>query len=258
MFNNNPKNAAINAELNKFLYEAATEYTQMDFYRKLVEFQNDPNSAVSSQSSYILAAPPTLDGLLRNASNTNYTFDKICTPLGGISNFNSSEAKNLMPMGEIGSSLMRMAPTDAVYNLSLGRLFTSHSNLKSALFKWVFTVAEATQGGKIYMGRAPGVSGSPYFSGLDSELYGIPFGLIGVHCDAAGNFVGADFYEMCSMNSYGRGFQSQSVVIIDNASCYVCAVVPLVSSNGNTHPSLKGSASVNGDNPFNTPFQKAT
>lgn len=241
MYNNS--NSDLNKALNLFLYKAAEDYKGMDFYKKLVEFSNDPNAAVSSQSSFLLVGPPTLDGMLTaSKSNSKYSFENLFIPLGGIANFNTSEANNLIPMGEIGSSLMRMAPSDTAYNLSLSRLFTSHSNLKYAITKWQFSVATIAGVKTINMARTPGANNSSYFSGLESEVYGIPFGIISVHCDAAGNFVGADFYEQCFMNNFGKGFQSQSVVIIDNASCYVSAIVPLLQGSGDDHISVSKGA----------------
>jgi hypothetical protein len=238
MFVNNDANKEINSDIQSFLYKAAKTYTEMDYYNKLNEFQNDPNQSISSQSSLLIAAPPTLSGLLANSSTKGYIIDELCIPIGGVANFNSSESNNIMPMGEVGSALMRMAPFDTVYSINIQRLFTNHSNLKYVMYHWVRKVIQEKGNGKVELLRPPGANGSTYYSGLESEMFSIPFGVIAAHCDASGNLVGADFFEMCTMSQYGRGIQSNSVVIMDNVSFYSCAVVPVDLSPlnvGNAH-----------------------
>ena len=82
------------------------------------------------------------------------------------------------------------------------------------------------------MARAPGPNGIAHFSGLESEIYNIPFGLVSINCTAAGQFTSADMFETCYLISAGTPKQVGNAVMIDGGSIFVTRLMPLINSNG--------------------------
>ena len=216
-------NKDINDILAQFTYEAATTYGNMDYWNKRVQFTEDGNDAVSSEAGFVMVCPPRYV-MTKNVSD----FLDKCIPLGGLQQYNPSESKAQMPVGEIGSKIKRVVPGRTQYGLSLSRLFTRHSNIKSALYEWLFKYDKAKA---IKMGIAPGPNGLTYWSGLESEIYGVPFGIIGVSCAVDGGFVGADMHEMCYLLQAGTPKQAGQDIMIDGAAIYVTRTIPLVDSS---------------------------
>lgn len=227
MFIPNSTNNAANKELKKFTYDVAQKFSEMDFFNKLVEYDDNPNDAASSEASYLFVGPPTLS----QASNIA-SIKEMMMPLGGVQQFSPSESLQHIPVGEIGSKIKRVARGSTNYSLQISRLFTRHSNLKYALYKFLPKIMDTKT---VEMSRVPGKSETGYFAGLESELYGVNFGILSVTCTAAGIFIGADYMEKCAIMNYGTAKQARNVIEVNNASLYVSRVIPFIQKGQNTY-----------------------
>lgn len=225
-FINTTTNTSINNSLKEFLYDVAGNegLKELDFFNKLMEYDDNPNDIASSEASYVFIGPPTLKQ--RNSSQSIVTY---LTALGGIQQFSPSENRQVIPTGELGSKLKRVISGPTQYSLQLSRILTRHSNLKQALYRWLSKLPGGDK--DIDMVRIPGSSKQAYFSGLESEIYGIPFGVLSVSCTANGTLIGADYLERCYIMNFGSPRQASNAMIIENASLYVTRVLPFMFYN---------------------------
>ena len=230
-------NTELNKVINEFFFEAAKKYDEMDYFNKQVQFQEDGNDAANASVSFLLAGPPKWAP--NKIAANGFNLDEIYTPLGGIQGFNPQESRNVIPVPEQGSALNRVIPGGTQYGLNLSRLHTRHSDLKYALYSYVFTMANKLNGGKIVMNRPPGPNYAPgdnttysrKLSGLEGELYGIPFGILSVNMDSAQNLIGVDSIEGCKLMGYGSSRQAGGVAVFDSVNLFVNRIVPVFLSN---------------------------
>lgn len=216
-------NETINQELQKFLYDVATTAADTNFFKKVVEFNNDPNDTVSAEASLLLVTRPTLKAF-ENIATSATEFNSHMFLLGGVMNFSPNESKQIVPIKEIGSARKRLVPGPTQYSASLSRLLTGHSNIKYALYQWLFTINK-----EMKLVRAPGPNNNSHFSGFESEIYKIPFGIINLKATAGGDVVGADFLERCFLNSVNIGQSAQSPVVAENISFMITRIIPIIS-----------------------------
>jgi hypothetical protein len=149
-----------------------------------------------------------------------------------------------MSLPEIGSKRKRHIPGPTQYGNSISRLLTNHSDLKSAMYKWMGKVESFKQ---VTFQRIPGaaeVQGGKsvllkQFSGMESDLMNIPFGLLVVKQTANGTFVGSDFGERCYITNFGQADTSGNPIVIQNANIYINRVVPFMTKGGAVIGSLK-------------------
>ena len=146
-------------------------------------------------------------------------------PIGLVQQASAQEAQQNLMYGEIGSAIKRRAKGDTQYSGTLSRVFTTHSDLKYACYKWMKSFLNGEQ---IRLLRRPAPKGSAHFVGLESDLYQIPFGLVVVYGNARGEFLKAEFWEKCEFINVGKSIQVQNVMLIDNAAISVLRKVPIM------------------------------
>lgn len=214
-------NKDINSKLQAFLYDVATTAANTNFFKKVIEFNNDPNDTASTEASLLLVTKPTLKSFEQvNANN----FSSEVFLLGGVMNFSPNESKQIVPIKEIGSARKRLVPGPTQYSASLSRLLTGHSNVRYALYQWLFKLNKT-----LSLVRAPGPNNNSHFSGFESEIYKIPFGMINLKATAGGDVIGADFLERCFLTSVNIGQSAQSPVIAENISFMITRIIPVIS-----------------------------
>jgi hypothetical protein len=228
----------INEILKDYLYDVAKTYTQTNFFKKHIEIDNNPTKTASSEASFILSAPPTLDGFLKQGNSNVNSLQLI----GGVPQLNQSEQLMTQPFGELGSRLIRVIPGGTNYQIQFGRLYTKHSNIKFSLYKWFLQKIVNSSDKTINFHMAPSGSSPTDFSGLESELYNIPFGIIIVRCTSLGDLISADFCEMCMISNVGASYSADGVTVVENLAIMVSSIVPCISSNDAT-PSYMASGS---------------
>lgn len=244
------KNTTLNDEIRKFLYDTAKNYTSTNFFKKHIQIDNDPSRTASSETSFILSGPPSLEGYLDSSIPKKSDLLQL---IGGVPQLSQSEQLQTQPFGELGSRLVRFIPGGTNYQLQLGRLYTKHSNIKFPMYKWLFTLALRKNIQAIHFAFPPSSKEShnnkyPFikdFSGLESELYNIPFGLIIVRCTSIGEFISSDYCEMCMIANVGASYSSDGVSVVENLALQVSSIVPFMSSS-NTSSDEVTNGSLNG------------
>jgi hypothetical protein len=217
-------NNTINTALQKYLYQVATTASELNFFNKVVEFNSDPNDTVSAEASLLMVTYPTVNALatISSSGETSRIAEHLFL-LGGVMNFSPNESKQVVPVKEIGSSRKRLVPGPTQYSASLTRLLTAHSNIKYALYQWLFKISNSMK-----LVRAPGPNNGVHFSGLESEIYKIPFGIINLKATAGGDVIGADFLERCFISSFSVGLTAQSPVVAENINIMITRIVPIM------------------------------
>jgi hypothetical protein len=240
----------VNDIISKYLHPVAKNLTEVDFWNKLNEFNDDGNLAASAEPSVILVGPPTVNAFINvssnqsnNTSGTNQNNNTVTTKLftlGGVMNISYQAQKQQMPVFEIGSARPRVVPGPTSYFLSFSRLLTAHSNAKYALYKWLFN--DYKNG--INFIRAPGLSEKTHFHGLESELYKIPIGIYQIIATAGGKYFQYIAHEKCTIQNFSNSVQAGNVMIIDNISLMVTRTIPLNTDQLKTSSSYNGSEMV--------------
>lgn len=205
----------------------------LDYLNNLNEFDGDTNNGVSSESSLVYVTQPV------------FKRDKVdafieCTQLlGGLQSFNISEAQQIIKVKEIGSRLCRDVGGTPQYGLNLSRLLTIHSNLKAALYQWIVHIAAVqAAGGQIDLTLPPAAFDqakphlNKHFVGLESPLFRVPFGILHVKVTPALEVVSIEMAERCHLVAGGSGQTAGSPIVVDNWSCTVTRVIPLLRSDG--------------------------
>lgn len=232
-------NSQLNKELRSYLYATAKAYTETNFFKKHIQIDNDPSMTASSETSFILSGPPSLEGYLNSTIPEKQDLLQL---IGGVPQLSQSEQLQTQPFGELGSRLVRFIPGGTNYQLQFGRLYTRHSNIKYPMYKWLFMLAKKNKL-NIYFAFAPSITSHfKDFSGLESEIFNIPFGLIIVRCTSLGEFISADYCEMCMIANVGSSYSADGVSIVENLALQVCSIVPFMSSTNTTQPEVSKGA----------------
>lgn len=236
--------------IQPFLEKAQTDIRQLDFYNSPVEYDNDPTKVASSEASHIFCVPPIMKDFYPKINpetgvlvpgGTGISARELTSLIGGVQNFNPNESKQTIPVEELGSRLKRLIPGKQVYGVSMSRLLTKHGNLKWTLYKWMYMYAKLVgsvngQGNaQIEFKRAPGPTDAEnkYFSGMESDIFDYPFGLLHTKATINGQIFAADYFEECYINAEGTSISAQNPLMFDSVQIYVSRIVPFtVRSSG--------------------------
>lgn len=231
---------------SKFAYEVANKLSNLDAFKRTVESDTRPSQYATPEATVILAVPPTLEVIQTDEgaplANAVKDFKSLCYPIGFISRFQLSEAKMSSSAPELGSYIRRVIPGSVQYRASISNLRTSSRNIKYALYSYIRKLAavdDTVQSAVIY--KLPGPvaidtnTGSirlKHWSGLNSDIYKMPFGLMRLRITSGGALLGCDYLENVMIPNYGKSVQAGTVSVVDNLSLFVGRVVPLTTSTG--------------------------
>lgn len=221
----------------------------IDIYERSVEFDNQPYNTASGETSYAVITPPVIQNVMKigdqviNGTNLS-SFSNLCMLLGGIQQMSVNTSKGLISIPEVGSKRKRNIPTKASYSGGLSKILTKHKDLKTAMYGWLFKslgadINKVSDSSIIYQ-KAPGgvitdelgTHMITHMSGMESDQFNIPFGLLIIKQTANGRFIGADFGEMCTILSFGQSDSAGNVVVVQNANIHINRVVPFLDSTG--------------------------
>jgi hypothetical protein len=213
------------------LYDTTKSTTDIDFFNKLVQFEDDPNNVASADATIIFSGPPVYSKIGTDTGNA-------LVPIGAVQGFNESETNGIMPFAEIGSRLKRTAASQAQYQLSLQRVLSYHSNLRYACYAWVprllngatadvrllpnESVDTALADGPASVGAVSGA----HFTTFESDIFRLPFGLMLATMTANGKLVSREYYERCQLLNAGKSVAAGQPMIQESVSIYAVRKVP--------------------------------
>jgi len=203
---------------NQLLHSATTNLQDYDFFNKVVQFDDDPNTVASGEATILFSGPPVF---MRPSEN----FADLLVPIGAVQGFQDNEQPNVTPFREVGSRLKRHAVGAADYTVNIGKILTYHSNLRHALYAWVAKLADKPN----EFIKAPGELNRPgksHFTTMESDLFRMPFGLLLVTVTAGGNRVSNEYYERCLIANAGKAVQAGQALIQEQVALTVTRKVP--------------------------------
>lgn len=248
--------------LQGYLYDTVTTLDNMDFFNKVVQFDDDSNRVASSDATFLFAGPPVLnpkngwgsggaqnqildvaDGSITGAASTLSGISKYLRPIGAVQQYSLSQGRQVIPFTELGSRLKRHVVGSGMYNATMARVLTRSSNLKAALYSWLpdFLAGEGIAvDRKLTLAVAPSVvwdkTKRPWehynWVGMESEILSIPFGLLAITGTAGGDAIHMEYLERCYMPAFSNGFNAGSPMIASNVQIMVTRPVPFTNSNG--------------------------
>lgn len=223
---------AVNNVLKGFLYDVSKTLDDLNFYDKVVQFDDDANGVASSEATFVFSGPPVakssyaIDTTLNpDATLASSGILSMLTPIGAVQQISVNEGKQIIPFRELGSKLLRQAAGPTQYSGSMSRVLSMHSNLKFSLYEWLFKLYP----NGISLTRAPS-DNNTHFIGLESEIFAIPFGLLILVGSAGGKVIQAEYLEKCHIVNAGSSKQVGNTLIVDNVSFTVSRSVPLLTS----------------------------
>ena len=218
---------------NGLLYDVYGQTTdQHDFFNKVVQFDDDPNNVASAEATVLFAGPPVLGKVPPGFAGT---FAGLLVPIGAVQGFQDSETPNITPFPEIGSRLKRYAVGMANYQVSMSKVLTYHSNLKHALYSWMARMPNGVAAdtflfkpGEGTGSEAPAnqVAGSTHFTGVESDLFRVPFGLMLATITAGGYVISKEYFEKCYVANAGKAVQAGQAMILENVAVTVTRKLP--------------------------------
>jgi hypothetical protein len=255
----------INDVLGGFLYPIVKDMTGdgggLDFFNKTVQFSADANAIATSEATFIYSGPP----VLKPATPISGDFEQYLEPLGAVQQYSLQQGGQIIPWTELGSKLKRHSRASGQYSASLARVHTRHSDLKWAVYGWLrrFVNNNSTTGPTIQLGLRPSAN-SPttteggdfsvdegrQWVGLESDIFGLPFGLLCITGSAGGKIVHIEYLEDCYIQSAGRGLTAGNAMVVPNISISVNRPVAFTDSSGKTlisGESLQGLQNLRGE-----------
>ena len=232
--------ASVSELLQGFLYDVTTNITNMDFFNKVVQFDDDPNNVASSEATYIFSGPPVLSptGSYKGASGGSATILQLLEPLGAVQQFSLQEGKQVIPFRELGSKLQRQAVGYGQYSASMARVLTRYGNLAFGLYAWLYnylSLVHKEANPSLDLALVPGEEGKKHYISPESELFNIPFGLLCVTGSAGGDVISAQYLERCYLQGGGDAKSAGQSLIVENVSILVTRPVAFVDrTTGNT------------------------
>ncbi len=220
--------------LQGFLYQAVTKLDDMDFFNKVVQFDDDPNSVASSEATFIFAGPPVLTGNPQIGPK-NTPFKDFLYPIGAVQQYSLQDGKQIIPFKELGSKLSRHAIGYGQYSATLARVLTRYGNLNYAFYSWLYKyVSEVFTGseGVLSLSILPGEAGQKHWTSTESEIFNIPFGLLCITGSAGGKIVHIEYLERCYIQGGGTAKTAGQSLIVENVSLVVTRPVPFVNQDG--------------------------
>lgn len=207
---------------NGLLHNATTGVNDYDFFHKVVQFDDDPNTVASGEATILFSGPPVLNPATPYPGNG---IADLLVPVGSVQGFQDSEQPNVTPFREMGSRLKRFAVGAAEYQVSISKVQTYHSNLRNALYAWLTKMTNAPD--QFIM--APSVNNAPgnaHLITMESDLFRLPFGMFLATITAGGNYVVGEYFERCLLLNAGKSVQAGQALIQEQVSIAVTRKVP--------------------------------
>lgn len=217
--------------LQNFLYDTCTSLQSADFFNKVMQFDNNANDVATAEASFVLAGPPVLKSTIKGKPFIDYL-----EPMGAVQQYSLQEGKQIIPFAELGSKLKRRAMGSGQYSANLTRVLPRYGNLAYSLYSWLPVFAS---GGnretplKLDLALFPGETQTRHLTAMESEFFGIPFGLLVITGSAGGSLVHVEYLERCYIGGGGYARSAGNPMVVDNVSIIVTRPVPFTDADGN-------------------------
>jgi hypothetical protein len=214
--------------LSGFLYDTTKSLVDVDFFNKVMQFDDDASNVASGEATFIFAGPPILRNTKYKQPITNYL-----RPVGAVQQYSLNEGKQIVPFPELGSKLKRYASGITQYSANLARVLTMHSNIDYALYSWLPSFMLDHHGTTdLKLAIAPGANKSQHWVSKESEIYLIPFGLLCISGTAGGEIIHAEYLERCFIQGGGNAKAAGSPLIVDNVGVLVTRPIAFTDATG--------------------------
>jgi hypothetical protein len=249
--------------LNGYLYDKVKTLNQADFFNKVMQFDNDPTNVGSSDATFIFAGPPVLnpekgwegvansnsavvgaDAFTSTASTAQLNgIWNMLKPIGAVQQYSLQQGRQVIPFTELGSRLKRHVVGSGQYSASLARVLSRSTNLRASLYSWLPDFLTHTgKSHELALAVTPYVKYDAtgrkwehfHWTGLESELFDLPFGLLCLTGTAGGKFVHAEYLERCYIPNISKGFSAGSAMIVENVSIMVTRPVAFTTRQNDT------------------------
>lgn len=220
--------------LSGFLYDTVTDLTNMDFFNKVVQFDDDPSRVATGDATFLFAGPPILHP--KNGFGSGVSIKDLLRPVGAVQQYSLNEGKQIIPFSELGSKLKRYAAGQTQYSASMARVLTKYGNLDYALYSWLhpWLTLVMKKDPTITLAIAPGATGDRQWVSKESDIYLIPFGLLAITGSAGGQIIHMEYLERCFIQGGGNSKAAGNPLVVDNVSILVTRPIPFTNANGET------------------------
>lgn len=221
--------------VNNFLYDQVQDLTGIDFWNKVMQFDNDATSIASGEATFLFAVPPVFKPAYL-LGGKSVPISDLAVPIGGVQSYNLNEGKAVMPFPELGSRLKRVVTGSGQYSAGLGRVLALHSDLYYSCYSWVpvfMNNGAKNKDVELQLAMPPGVNGQRHFVTMESDIFGIPFGLLCISGTAGGDVIHVEVLERCYFQGGGGNRVAGQPLVTESVSIYVTRPVPFVDSEGN-------------------------
>lgn len=164
-------------------------------------------------------------------------------PMGLVDSFAYSTNSPVQPLYEIGSNRTFFTRGKTQNQVQLSAMLADQQNLMKAIMEEAYDQGtQKTKDGEYFVNtagtKAPGAEKSDLWLNLDSEAFGIPFGILMVFktkgqedgTDLYGKIIGATYLENCMMTNFNLNVQAQAPVIQENVGIMFDRAVPIAVS----------------------------
>lgn len=159
-------------------------------------------------------------------------------PIGMVDNFSFMSSAQLQRLFEIGSNRSFFTRGKTISQMQLSGMLCDQMNLMTALTQESYNHNSLVAGKYGLEARgmaAPGVKDQAVSFNLDSEVFGVPFGILMLfktkgsegQSGLRGKILGASYLEYCMMSGWQFNVASQSPVIAENLQIEFDRVVPV-------------------------------
>lgn len=183
------------------------------------------NSAFTSahpDDTLILAGPARLVDVQWDAVPADSSLSLL--PIGMMQSFSATQNSSVAPIPAIGSGRIFYTRGKSQISWNIARVWCNGRNLMRALYH--NAVAAGVNPKELPEPAGTGL-GDKYFVNLDSELFGIPFGLAAIFRDKSGNSLGAFYLECCMIANWSIGLTAGTNLIMDNVGGICDRILPL-------------------------------
>lgn len=222
------------------LYPVVKTTDQLNAWEKVVQFEDDANKVASGDTTIAFSGPPVFlrPGANPTALEAANTWEQYLVPLGALQGFSDNSTNGIMPFPEIGSRLKRAARGQASYQISIQRVLSYHSNILHACYAWLArlnntnnlalyrTPGEASRPGGALTGVLDTQGSSPHFTTFESEIFGVPFGMLLATLSADGTIISQEYYERCYLMNHGKQVGAGQPMIQEAVSIMASRKVP--------------------------------
>lgn len=231
--------------ISDYLWETVNDLYTMNMFQRAVQYYNNGGSMASAEATFILSGPPVLNP----RTKLKKPFENYLYPIGGLQSYSLQQGLSIMPFPELGSILKRHAMGSGNYGASLSRPDVKHSSMKYSLYAWLPKFlkdhnADYATNEEILMGYFPAAQGkqnpnvnmsneifNKQWVGLDSDIFGVPFGLLCITGTSNGKVIHIEYLEGCYINSNGKSVSAGSPMIMPSMSLTVTRPVPYIDMN---------------------------